>query len=283
MSGRIRTIKPELLEDAVTAGLSDTAFRIFIAAILLADDYGCLRFESAWLQGQVFWARSVDPSTFAKALSELSPLVNEYSVNGQRYGAIRNWSKHQRVSHPGKPRVPGPPESLPPSSGESRETRVPDLRSPIPIPIPISDPDQRPPRGSSSASAPRLRAEDSPPPSESVDSQEPASKPPTEAMARYQAAYAAGVTRGKASPWVWPGTKYADWDLGKILKGHAKDPNGRTYRGDQLLRFIEATAAEFTSAVIAAGKAQYYNAFEPRGCLRWLNEADLAEEACRVG
>ncbi len=101
--------------------------------------------------------------------------------------------------------------------------------------------------------------------------------------ARYQAAYAAGVTRGKGAPWVWPGTKYADWDLGKIIKGHAVDSNQKPYKGEQLLRCIEATAAEFASSVIADRKAQYYSAFEPRGCLKWLNESDMAEEARRVG
>jgi two-component system sensor histidine kinase BaeS len=37
MSGRIRTIKPELLDDERTATLSDAAFRLFIGLILLAD------------------------------------------------------------------------------------------------------------------------------------------------------------------------------------------------------------------------------------------------------
>lgn len=142
MSGRIRTIKPEMLEDAVVANLSDMAFRIFVSTFVLADDYGRLRLEPAWLQGQIFWARSVDTEVIASALAELTsprkvdgeehpPLVLAYVVRGQRYGEIRSWEKHQRVSHPGKPRIPAPPESLPQSSGESPETRVPDHRSPI--------------------------------------------------------------------------------------------------------------------------------------------------------
>lgn len=142
MSGRIRSIKPELLEDAVTAGLSDMAFRLFIACILLADDYGNLRFEPAWLRGQVYWSCDVDSEQFSSAFTELSVLVTPYIVKGQRYGAIKNWSKHQKVSHPGKPRVPGlaealpkvsgdPLESLAKPSGESPETLLPDLRSPI--------------------------------------------------------------------------------------------------------------------------------------------------------
>ncbi len=109
----------------------------------------------------------------------------------------------------------------------------------------------------------------------------PSSPPP--AAERYRNAYAAGISRGKCAPWVWPGTKYAEWDLGKIIAGHAKDPSGKAYRGAQLLEFIEHTAAEFASDVIERKKAQYYNAFEPKGCLRWLNEAEMAEEARRVG
>jgi hypothetical protein len=112
MSGRIRTIKPELIEDAITAGLSDMAFRLFVACILLADDYGNLRFEPAWLKGQVYWARKVDAEPFAAALLEIEALVLPYAVKGQRYGAIRNWKRHQRVQKPGKPRVPAPPETL---------------------------------------------------------------------------------------------------------------------------------------------------------------------------
>ncbi len=138
MSGRIRSLKPEVLEDSVTAGLSDTAFRMFIAAIVLSDDYGHFRAEVGWLRGQVYWARDVDPKAFARALDELSPLVQFYVVNGQRYGAVRNWSKHQRVDKPGKPRIPGPPEvgedrpeTLARVSRDPSDTLVPDLGSRI--------------------------------------------------------------------------------------------------------------------------------------------------------
>ncbi len=263
MSGRIRSIKPELLDDAVTAGLSDMAFRIFVSAIVLADDYGRLRAEPGWLMGQIYWTRTLVVEEFTEALKALDPLVQFYQVNGQRYAVIRNWSKHQKVSHPGKPRVPPPEETLAKPSGGSPEALVPDLRSPI------SDPDPDPDQGSPTTHEQVV-----------VDVLEPGKEP---VGARYQAAYAEGVTRGKGAPWVWPGTKYAEWDLGKIIKGHAVDGSQKPYRGDQLLRCIEHTAAEFASSVIAAKKAQYYSAFEPRGCLKWLNEVDMAEEARRVG
>lgn len=142
MAGRIRTIKPELLDDEVTGALSHEAFRAFVGAILLADDYGNLRAKASWFDGQVFWGAAGDASV---ALGELasSGLIEMYEVNSQTYAHINGWEKHQRVDKPGKPRVPDASES----SGDSRETlaNVPgspalDLRPPTPDP----DPDHRP-------------------------------------------------------------------------------------------------------------------------------------------
>ncbi len=108
-------------------------------------------------------------------------------------------------------------------------------------------------------------------------------QPPEGSQARYASAYEAGVSRGKCSPFAWSGSKYAAWDLGKIIDKFAKDPKGKSYRGEQLLRFIEHTAFEFAGDVIARNVAQYYRAFEPSGCLKWLNESADADEARRVG
>jgi hypothetical protein len=139
MSGRIRTIKPELLEDAATAGLSHEAFRLFVGIILLADDYGRLRGEPRWLAGQVFWC--VDPSRDTREiLAEVSEarLVVPYHRDGQSYLQIRTWEKHQKVDHRGKERIPGPTaesgsnvpdcETVESPSRDSRETLAPDLR-----------------------------------------------------------------------------------------------------------------------------------------------------------
>jgi hypothetical protein len=133
MAGRIRTIKPELLEDEKTAGLSDSASRVFIGMILLADDYGNLRAEPKYLEGQIYW--SVVPETSVKvSLKSLETLCTYYTVRGQLYAHINGWEKHQRVQHPGKPRVPGPSErdsgESPEIIGESHESLAPDLRPP---------------------------------------------------------------------------------------------------------------------------------------------------------
>lgn len=104
---RIRTIKPEILEDAVTAGLSDSAFRLFASAIVLADDYGNLQGDERWLRSQIWWAHE-KPPRFAEILRELrqGSLVAIYEVRGQKYLHLKGWTKHQRIDNAGKPRVP---------------------------------------------------------------------------------------------------------------------------------------------------------------------------------
>lgn len=111
---RIRTIKPEILEDDKTAGLSDAASRLFHGVIVLADDHGRLRGSPEWLRARVFWARPEHSASDVEAmLAELDAagLVICYTVAGQDYLAIKNWAKHQRISNAGKPRCPGPDDS----------------------------------------------------------------------------------------------------------------------------------------------------------------------------
>lgn len=126
---RIRSIKPEILEDEKTAGLSDTALRIYVSTFVLADDHGNLRASSKFIEKQVFWSR--DPAVpFPVAWAELTScgLIREYVVDGQRYAHIHNWDKHQKIDHPSKPKVPLPPEEsgqytqCVPDSRDSRET-----------------------------------------------------------------------------------------------------------------------------------------------------------------
>lgn len=113
---RIRTIKPELLLDERVARLPDRAFRLFIGTILLADDYGRLHGAIGQLRGQVFWGADVNCNVHdvSHALANLlrENLILAYQVDGQRYLLVRSWSKHQKVDHPGKPRVPPPSDSI---------------------------------------------------------------------------------------------------------------------------------------------------------------------------
>lgn len=139
MAGRIRTIKPELLEDEKTASLTNSQWRLFVSLILLADDYGNFRAASSFIDGTVYWAweGSRQPERTARELDDLAKvgLIHLYEVNGQRYGHLNGWEKHQKVIKPGKPRVP-----CATNSDQLGITSSTDLRPPIT--------DQRPSIGS---------------------------------------------------------------------------------------------------------------------------------------
>jgi hypothetical protein len=148
---RIRTVKPEWLEDQVLASASDAARMLSVALILMADDHGRGRASLAEVAVQAWrYEMAREDGAHARevlakareALRELSEarFVTLYTVEGQQYFAIRTWDKHQKVDHKSKPRIPEPPSEVIESSRESRETLgevvetlAPDLRSPIPI------------------------------------------------------------------------------------------------------------------------------------------------------
>ncbi|MBA2741470.1 MAG: hypothetical protein H0U46_05610 [Actinobacteria bacterium] len=150
---RIRSIKPEIIEDEKTANLDDLEWRLFVSLFVIADDYGNLRGNAGYIHGSALWASRHSRETVAKALETLvsTGLVELYEVRGQVYLHISGWEKHQRVDKPGKPHCPGPGEreikpsrnvdnvsrnpreTFAESSRDIRESLAPDpdLRSPI--------------------------------------------------------------------------------------------------------------------------------------------------------
>lgn len=138
--GRIRTLKPEILEDQKTAELDDCAYRVFIGLIMLSDDYGRGRADPRWLAGQILWGRGGTVDEIKDALATLSKPTREgqddsliilYADGNQPYYAVRQWERHQRVDKPGKPRIPAPDcvksITCDESSPKSRETLATDL------------------------------------------------------------------------------------------------------------------------------------------------------------
>lgn len=137
MAGRIRSIKPEWLEDEKMAMASSDARVLSIALILIADDYGNGRCCKANLSGRVFPPSGDSPEDLLRSYERFSEALKEvlsmgfagtYTVAGQTYFSIRKWDEHQKVNHPGKPLVPNPPENLWNVSRESLESLLPDLR-----------------------------------------------------------------------------------------------------------------------------------------------------------
>lgn len=108
---RIRTIKPEWLDDERTACASPEARVMSVALILMADDHGRGRASVAMLGGRIFPGSANPREDAAKAREELvsARYVLVYEVDGQEYYQIRNWAKHQRVDRPSASQLPPPP------------------------------------------------------------------------------------------------------------------------------------------------------------------------------
>lgn len=128
---RIRTIKPEWLEDERLAAADDEARVASVALMLIADDYGRGRAHPKYLASEI-WKYAEDTretlARVSRALASLSAIgfVVVYEVEGQRYFEIVNWSKHQKVDRPSKPRIPArldaPLEEIRETLASPRET-----------------------------------------------------------------------------------------------------------------------------------------------------------------
>jgi hypothetical protein len=131
MAGRIRSLKPEWLEDELLQDSSSDARVLTIGLILLADDHGRGRGGEKFLAGTVFPGQPIKVTR--DALSRLVEIryCRTYVVDGQSYFEIRNWAKHQRVDKPGKAKVPEPPGNTLVSPGSIDEALAPRAR-PLP-------------------------------------------------------------------------------------------------------------------------------------------------------
>src|SRR5262245_7420959 len=108
MAGRIRSIKPEVLDDENACALSDSSWRLWVSMWVLADDFGNCRAAERYLAAQVW------QDTSRRLAANLRELLRDrlvlYESGGQVYAHINGWEKHQRVDNAGHPRVPGPSE-----------------------------------------------------------------------------------------------------------------------------------------------------------------------------
>lgn len=133
---RIRTVKPEMPGHPTIARLSRDARLLFVWLITDADDDGRFVAAPKRLAGQLFpLDDDVDAAMVAGWLDELvaQDLVELYQHDGGRFGQIRGWTDHQRISKPTPSRLPAPPREShthtpsppanpPGNSGEPPET-----------------------------------------------------------------------------------------------------------------------------------------------------------------
>lgn len=115
MRPRIRTLKPELWADEKVGDLSHGARLLFVGLISMADDEGRLRELPAAIIGHVFPYDSVSTAKVTRWLAEVeqSGMVIRYEVDGKRYVAFPQWTKHQRVDRPSPSDLPPPPDDSP--------------------------------------------------------------------------------------------------------------------------------------------------------------------------
>lgn len=115
MAGRIRTIKPDLLDQERYAQLSDAAVRLFTGCLALVDDAGVCPAGPTYLGGRIFYARPRSAISIGKLLGELerARLVDLFVVDRAQYLAIVGWSEkgaptYQRIDKPQASKFPAP-------------------------------------------------------------------------------------------------------------------------------------------------------------------------------
>jgi hypothetical protein len=113
--GRIRSMKPELLDDEEASALPDAAWRVWLSTWLLADDHGNLRAGTRYLAANIFQDTGREADVVA-ALERLcrpkrpggTPFLQLYEVGGQVYAHVTGFGAHQKITHPCAAKIPGP-------------------------------------------------------------------------------------------------------------------------------------------------------------------------------
>lgn len=139
---RIRTIKPEFCSSADTGALSRDARLFFLQLLTEADDHGRLLWLPRRLCGVLYpHDEEVDSALLTKWKDECCArgMLDHYAEGKNEILQISNWTRHQKVDHPAKSRLPSPTdqgvtsvygkshETVANSSRNTRETLAPDL------------------------------------------------------------------------------------------------------------------------------------------------------------
>jgi hypothetical protein len=107
---RIRTVKPEFFEDArLAADLTITERLFYIGLWCQADDEGRFLAHPRRLLGAIFpYDRGLTEDSLSDSLRTLcrTHRVVLYEVNGEPYGEIVNFLKHQRINRPTPSKIP---------------------------------------------------------------------------------------------------------------------------------------------------------------------------------
>lgn len=115
---RIRSIKPEFWKDEKVAQLPRDVRFLFVGLWYLADDYGRFRAHPSLVKGELL-AYDTDDDVGAWLLElERCGFVELYEHQGQRFGFVRNFDRHQKIDRRAKSKLPPPPSALRPVPAE---------------------------------------------------------------------------------------------------------------------------------------------------------------------
>ncbi|MFE9738866.1 hypothetical protein [Streptomyces sp. NPDC006477] len=112
---RIRSIKPEFFTSLTIADLKELSARLtFIGLWTYVDDNGVGLADPRLIRAAI-WPLEESPDILQRTREDLQSLhaarlVTLYEASGKALIAVSNWSEHQKVSHPRKPRYPRPEE-----------------------------------------------------------------------------------------------------------------------------------------------------------------------------
>lgn len=106
---RIRSIKPEFWMDEEIGQWPAEIALFYIALWNEADDEGRFRANEQYLSRTLFPYRKRFNSALALQLLLKNGKVAAYKVEGQSYGLLINFKKHQKINRPTKSKLPPPP------------------------------------------------------------------------------------------------------------------------------------------------------------------------------
>lgn len=97
--GRIRSIHPGIYTDEVFMELTPLERLLYIGLLSFSDDAGVFKFKEKTLKALIFPADNCDIYALLSALEHLKAIM-VYTVDGVKYGAVRNFNKFQSPRWP---------------------------------------------------------------------------------------------------------------------------------------------------------------------------------------
>lgn len=141
---RIRSIKPEFWKSEAIACLDFFTRLVFIGLWTYVDDNGVGLDNTKLITAELFPLEDDYASVSREVRESLARLadagrIRRYTVNGKAYLAVVNWTEHQKIDRPNKPRYPQPDQAddaITSENEDPRETLAQPSRDPRATPSP---------------------------------------------------------------------------------------------------------------------------------------------------